>query len=77
MDFLVFVATPFSINYLLRPNLADENDNLFVELAFASNSRFLITSNIKDFNQNKDLKFDSFKVITPTDFTKLWRLNYE
>ncbi|EMY70106.1 MULTISPECIES: putative toxin-antitoxin system toxin component, PIN family [Leptospira] len=77
LDFLVFVATPFSINYLLRPNLADENDNLFVELAFASNSRFLITSNIKDFNQNKDLKFDSFKVITPTDFTKLWRLNYE
>ncbi|TGM07168.1 putative toxin-antitoxin system toxin component, PIN family [Leptospira jelokensis] len=77
LDFLAFVATPFSINYLLRPNLADENDNLFVELAFASNSRFLITSNIKDFNENKDLKFDSFKVITPTDFTKFWRLNYE
>ncbi|MGE8723351.1 putative toxin-antitoxin system toxin component, PIN family [Leptospira terpstrae] len=77
LDFLAFVATPFSINYLLRPNLGDENDNLFVELAFASNSRYLITSNIKDFNENKDLKFDSFKVITPTDFAKFWRLNYE
>ncbi|WP_232227867.1 putative toxin-antitoxin system toxin component, PIN family [Leptospira wolbachii] len=49
LDFLALVATPFSINYLLRPNLGDENDNLFVELAFASNSRYLITSNIKDF----------------------------
>ncbi|TGL21506.1 putative toxin-antitoxin system toxin component, PIN family [Leptospira levettii] len=77
LDFLAYVATPFSINYLLRPNLGDENDNLFVELAFASNSRYLITSNIKDFNENKDLKFDSFKVITPTDFAKFWRLNYE
>ncbi|TGM55843.1 putative toxin-antitoxin system toxin component, PIN family [Leptospira biflexa] len=77
LDFLAFVATPFSINYLLRPNLADENDNLFVELAFASNSRFLITSNIKDFNENKNLKIDSFNVITPTDFAKFWRLNYE
>ncbi|MCW7460401.1 putative toxin-antitoxin system toxin component, PIN family [Leptospira bandrabouensis] len=77
LDFLAFVATPFSINYLLRPNLSDENDNLFVELAFASNSRYLITSNIKDFNLKNELKFDSFKVITPTDFAKFWRLNYE
>ncbi|TGM74265.1 putative toxin-antitoxin system toxin component, PIN family [Leptospira mtsangambouensis] len=77
LDFLAFVATPFSINYLLRPNLTDENDNLFVELAFASNSRYLITSNIKDFNLKSELKFDSFKVITPTDFAKFWRLNYE
>ncbi|PKA10411.1 putative toxin-antitoxin system toxin component, PIN family [Leptospira meyeri] len=77
LDFLAFVATPFSINYLLRPNLSDENDNIFVELAFASNSRFLITSNVKDFNLKNDLKFDSFKVITPTDFAKFWRLNYE
>ncbi|MCT8335857.1 putative toxin-antitoxin system toxin component, PIN family [Leptospira sp. 85282-16] len=77
LDFLAFVATPFSINYLLRPNLSDENDNLFVELAFASNSRYLITSNIKDFKLKNELKFDSFKVITPTDFAKYWRLNYE
>lgn len=77
LDFIAYVATPFSINYLLRPNLGDENDNLFVELAFASNSRFLITSNTKDFNENKDLKFHSFKVVTPTDFAKFWRLNYE
>jgi putative PIN family toxin of toxin-antitoxin system len=77
LDFLALVATPFSINFLLRPNLRDEKDNIFVELAFASNSRFIITSNIKDFNENKNLKFDSFKVITPTDFAKYWRLNYE
>ncbi|MBP9097161.1 MAG: putative toxin-antitoxin system toxin component, PIN family [Ignavibacteria bacterium] len=77
LDFLALVGTPFSISFLLRPNLRDEKDNIFVELAFASNSRFIITSNIKDFNENKNLKFDSFKVITPTDFAKYWRLNYE
>jgi putative PIN family toxin of toxin-antitoxin system len=77
LDFIVLVATPFSINYLMRPNLQDENDNLFVDLAFASNSKFLITSNLKDFNSNKNLKFDSFTVISPTDYVKFWRKKYE
>ena len=77
LDFIVLVATPFSINYLRRPNLQDENDNLFVDLAFASNSKFLITSNLKDFNSNKNLKFDSFTVISPTDYVKFWRKKYE
>ncbi len=77
LDFIVLVATPFSINYLMRPNLQDENDNLFVDLAFASNSKFLITSNLKDFNSNKNLKFDSFTVISPTDYVKFWRKEYE
>ncbi|PJD98633.1 MAG: putative toxin-antitoxin system toxin component, PIN family [Leptospira sp.] len=77
LDFLVLVATPFSINYLMRPNLQDENDNLFVELAFASNSKFLITSNLKDFSSNKNLRFDSFIVISPSDYIKFWRKEYE
>ena len=29
----------------MRPNLPDENDNIFMECAFASNSDYLITSN--------------------------------
>ena len=77
LDFIVLVATPFSINYLMRPNLQDENDNLFVDLAFASNSKFLITSNLKDFNSNKNLRFDSFTVISPTEYVKFWRKEYE
>ena len=61
----------------MRPNLQDENDNLFVDLAFASNSKFLITPNLKDFNSNKNLKFDSFTVISPTDYVKFWRKEYD
>ncbi|WP_411824629.1 putative toxin-antitoxin system toxin component, PIN family [Leptospira sp. 'Mane'] len=77
LDFISHIATPFSISYLMRPNLEDENDNMFVELAFASASRYLITSNVKDFNFGNNLRFDSFKIITPTDFVKMWRKAYE
>ena len=49
LDLLALLAQKYSIYYLLRPNLSDENDNIFVECAFASNSDYLITFNIKDF----------------------------
>jgi predicted nucleic acid-binding protein len=44
---------------LFRPNLKDENDNMFVELAIVSQSKFLITNNIKDFVSG-ELIFDNF-----------------
>jgi hypothetical protein len=37
----------------------------------------LITSNIKDFTKNNELKFKDLKIITPTGFVKLWREKYE
>ncbi|WCL50776.1 putative toxin-antitoxin system toxin component, PIN family [Leptospira sp. GIMC2001] len=77
LDFVSLLATPVEINYLMRPNLKDESDNMFVDLAFASRSKFLITSNIKDFRHNADLRFDSFKIFKPTDFVKFWRGSYE
>ena len=46
---------------------------VYFECAFASNSDYLITSNIKDF-RNAELKGFGFKVITPGDFYKLWEL---
>ena len=46
---VAYIARPFSIYFLMRPNLIDESDNMFVDLAFASNSRFIITSNVSDF----------------------------
>jgi len=36
IDLLVLLAKKHSIYYRLRPNLPDENDNLFVERAFTS-----------------------------------------
>ncbi len=76
LDLLVLLAQKQKIYYRLRPNLRDENDNLFVECAFASKSKYLITSNIRDFNSG-ELRGFEFKVLTPKDFYQMWRKNYE
>jgi putative PIN family toxin of toxin-antitoxin system len=73
LEFIAFIGKPIDIRFLLRPNLQDENDNIFTELAFAGDCRYLITKNIKDFRNNTELMLDSFLVITPSDFLKEWR----
>ena len=69
LDLLALLAQKYSIYYLLRPNLPDEDDNIFMECAYASNSDYLITSNVKDFKQS-ELKGFGFEIITPKDFYK-------
>lgn len=54
------------IYYTWRPNLKDENDNFLVELAVASDSKAIITYNLKDF-QEAELIFDHI-VTTPEFF---------
>lgn len=71
LDLLALLSQKHSIYYLLRPNLPDEKDNIFVECAFASNSKYLITSNIKDF-KNPELGSFKYKLVTPGQFYKLW-----
>jgi len=38
-----------NIHYLWRPNLPDEGDNHLIELAIASQSRYIVSMNQKDF----------------------------
>jgi putative PIN family toxin of toxin-antitoxin system len=76
LDLFTLLAQQNNIYYRLRPNLRDENDNLFIECAFASNSDYLLTSNIRDF-KNGELKGFKFKVLTPKDFYQMWRKEYE
>ncbi|MBN1408935.1 MAG: putative toxin-antitoxin system toxin component, PIN family [Calditrichaceae bacterium] len=71
LDLLALLSQKHHIYYLLRPNLPDESDNIFMECAFASNSEFLITGNIKDFKKS-ELKGFNFKLVTPGEFYKLW-----
>lgn len=71
LDLLVLLARKQSIYFLLRPNLIDEKDNLFYECAFASNSEYLITSNVKHF-KSAELKGFNFKIVTPGEFYNLW-----
>ncbi|MBI5308569.1 MAG: putative toxin-antitoxin system toxin component, PIN family [Planctomycetes bacterium] len=69
---IAFVSDKFAPSFLFRPNLKDEDDNIFVELAVVSQSNYLITNNLKDY-RNSELKFNCFKVITPSDFLRKWR----
>jgi len=54
------------IYYTWRPNLKDENDNFLVELAVASNSKAIITYNLKDF-KHAQLVFEH-TITTPENF---------
>ncbi|MFT5365702.1 MAG: putative nucleic acid-binding protein [Candidatus Latescibacterota bacterium] len=75
LDMLVLVGVAHNVSYLLRPNLPDEGDNLFVECAFVSQSEYLITNNTRDFVQG-ELKLP-FEVCTPREFYHQWRHDYE
>ncbi|QTA80818.1 Putative toxin-antitoxin system, toxin component, PIN family [Desulfonema limicola] len=76
LDLLALLAQKHSIYFLLRPNLTDENDNMICECAFASSSKYLITSNIRDF-KGGELKGFGFRLITPRDFCIMWRAENE
>ncbi|NIR50314.1 putative toxin-antitoxin system toxin component, PIN family [candidate division KSB1 bacterium] len=75
LRFIAYTSKIYEIYFLLRPNLKDEKDNMIVELAVTSQSDYLITSNVKDF-ENAELKFEQSKIITPGKFVKKWRENY-
>lgn len=72
LRFIAWVGKPYKSYFLFRPNLKDEKDNMVVELAIASQCDYLVTSNVKDFD-NAELRFDQLKVLTPAEFVKLWR----
>lgn len=63
---MISVSKWNDIYYLWRPNLKDEGDNHLVELAVASNSKYIITNNKKDF-LNCELKFE-FEIVTAKEF---------
>lgn len=77
LRFLAAIATPYAIHFRMRPNLRDEADNMFVELALASRSHFLITHNTRDFTHEPALRFDSFTIVTPAQFLRYWRSHHE
>jgi putative PIN family toxin of toxin-antitoxin system len=73
LEFFALVGFATPIDYLWRPNLRDEADNMFVELALASGSEYLITQNVRDYTVDNELLFESFTVTTPSDFLREWR----
>ncbi|NKB66734.1 MAG: PIN domain-containing protein [Candidatus Latescibacteria bacterium] len=76
LRFIAYIAKPTQIHFLMRPHLRDESDNMFVDLAFASTSEFIVTNNVRDFLHQAELTFDGFEVVTPRKFVEQWRTHH-
>ncbi|MCK4829285.1 putative toxin-antitoxin system toxin component, PIN family [bacterium] len=68
INFICLVSNKHQIFYLWRPFLKDPYDDLILELAVKSNSKYIVTYNKKDF-KNVD-KF-GIKAVTPKEFLQL------
>ena len=66
IDDICTISHHQNINFLWRPFLKDQNDDMLLEVAFNSNSTYIITYNIKDFKGVEE-RFN-IKIITPKEF---------
>ena len=69
LRYIAYIGEKYDPYFLFRPNLKDEEDNLFLELAIASQSKYLITHNTIDF-ASEELLFDIFILVTPINLLK-------
>lgn len=55
LRYLASLSRLQDIHYLWRPFLRDPNDDMVLECAVASGSRYIVTHNIRDFRGSQDL----------------------
>jgi len=70
LRYLASLAHLQDVHFLWRPFLRDPDDDMLLECAAASGSRYIVTHNVKDFRRAPELKVQA---ITPADFLKLLR----
>jgi putative PIN family toxin of toxin-antitoxin system len=70
LRYLVSIASLHEVHFLWRPFLRDPDDDMVLECAVASGSRFIVTHNVKDFSRSSSLNVEA---ITPASFLKLLR----
>jgi predicted nucleic acid-binding protein len=73
LGFLRYLASQAhlqEIHFLWRPFLADADDDMILELAFAAGCPYIVTHNVKDFHGGEEL---GVTAITPRDFLNLIR----
>lgn len=70
LRYLASLAHLQDVHFLWRPFLRDPDDDMVLECAVASGSRFIVTHNFKDFKRAEALKVQA---IVPADFVKLLR----
>ena len=65
LHYLVSIAHLQDVHFLWRPFLRDPDDDMVLECAVASSSRYIVTHNVKDFKKAPLL---GVQAITPADF---------
>ena len=70
LRYLASLAHLQDVYFLWRPYLHDPDDDMVLECAVASGSRFIVTHNVKDFRRAKSL---NVQAITPAAFLNLLR----
>jgi putative PIN family toxin of toxin-antitoxin system len=67
LDYICAVGEKWKIHYLWRPKLSDPNDEMILELAVTSQSKFIITYNKSDFREAGEF---GISVLNPVEFLK-------
>lgn len=70
LRYMASLAHLQDVHFLWRPFLRDPDDDMVLECALASGSRYIVTHNVKDFRRAPELKVQAIK---PADFLKLLR----
>ena len=70
LRYLASLAHLQDVHFLWRPFLRDPDDDMVLECAVASGSRFIVTHNIKDFRRSQELHVQA---ITPAEFLSVLR----
>lgn len=68
--YLASIAHLQDVHYLWRPFLRDPDDDMVVECAVASGSRYIVTHNIHDFRRVTEL---GIQPVTPAAFLEVLR----
>ena len=72
LDFICTIGKKYDIYYLWRPFLKDPKDDFILELAYTSDSDFIITFNKKDFIGVQEF---GIKILSPQEFLFLLEKN--
>jgi len=68
IDYMCAIGKHRKVHFLWRPNLKDPSDDFVLELAVESESKYIVTHNIRDFSGAK--KFN-VNVITPQELLRI------
>lgn len=70
LRYLASIAHLQDVHFLWRPFLRDPDDDMVLECAVASSSRYIVTHNVKDFKRCTELNVEA---ITPAELLTLLR----